>query len=108
MTGPRAARRPDSVPATAGPGSRRTARGAAELEGRIAELEQRLMELEGRRPSMENTRTWFRQIVPPQATRHFMTAGREQLLGLRALVDHWIGRLDPEKRTQPRETIPIE
>ena len=108
MTGPTAARRPRGVPAAPGPGSRAAATRAVELEERVAELEQRLMELEGRRPSMEHTRTWFRQVVPPEATRHFKTAGREQLLGLRALVDHWIGRLDPEKQTRPRETIPIE
>ena len=108
MSGPGAARRPRGVPATTGPRSRRTTTGAAEIEDRVAELEQRLMELEGRRPNMEHTRTWFRQLVPPEATGHFKTAGREQLLGLRALVDHWIGRLDPEMRTQPRETIPIE
>ncbi len=108
MSGPSAARRPRGVPAPTGARSRRPATGTAELEERVAELEQRLMEFEGRRPNMETTRTWFRQIVPPEATRHFKTAGREQLLGLRALVDHWIGRLDPEKRTQPRETIPIE
>ena len=108
MTGPSAARRPRGVPAATGAPRPGAAKRAAELEERVAELEQRLMELEGRRPSMEYTRTWFREVVPPEATRHFKTAGREQLLGLRALVDHWIGRLDPEKRTQARETIPIE
>ena len=106
MSGTTPARRPRGVPAAPGPGARSVTR--AQLEERVAELEQRLMELEGRRPTMEYTRSWFRQVIPPEATRHFKTAGREQLLGVRALVDHWIGRLDPETRTQPRETIPIE
>jgi len=78
------------------------------LEDRIAELEQRLVELEGRRPTMDATRTWFRQIVPEEAGRHFRTAMREQLLGMRVLVDHWIKRVDPEKGSSARETIRIE
>lgn len=99
MTGARAPRRSRSVTVRAS---------RSELEERILELEQRLVELEGRRPSMDSTRTWFRGVVPPEASRHFRTAGREQLLGLRALVDHWIGRLEAETRPEPRETIPIE
>jgi hypothetical protein len=91
MTGPAAPRRSSSV-----------------LEERIAELEQRLLELEARRPSMEATRTWFRQLMPEEAGRHFRTAMREQLLGVRVLVDHWIGRVDPEKESSARETIRIE
>ena len=80
----------------------------SQLEDRIAELEQRLLELEGRGPSMEVTRTYFREMFPPEAGRHFRTAAREQLLGLRVLVDHWIKRVDPETRSSPRETIRIE
>jgi hypothetical protein len=91
---------------TGSAGSRRPS--SSQLEDRIAELEQRLLELEGRRPTMESTRTWFRQIVPDEAGRHFRTAMREQLLGVRVLVDHWIKRVDPETRSAPRETIHIE
>ena len=80
----------------------------SQLEDRIAELEQRLLEIESRRPSMESTRTWFREIVPDEAGRHFRTAMHEQLLGVRVLVDHWVKRVDPEKRSVPRETINIE
>jgi hypothetical protein len=32
--------------------------------------------------------------VPPEASRHFRNAGREQLLGIRSIVDHWINRID--------------
>ena len=34
------------------------------------------------------------RVVPPEATRHFRNAGREQLLGIRSIVDHWIHRID--------------
>ena len=76
---------------------------------RMEELEARLRELEagGRR-----SRQWFRSIVPPEATRHFRAAGREQLLGMRALVDHWIARMedgDGSRETRVgREEITIE
>ena len=83
-------------------------RSSSALDDRIAELEQRLLELEGRRPSMDATRTWFRQIVPEEAGRHFRTAMREELLGVRVLVDHWIKRVDPEKTSAARETIRID
>ena len=50
------------------------------------------------------------RIVPPEASNHFRAAGREQLMGVRALMDHWIHRL--EERAEPhqsgREEIPIE
>ena len=50
------------------------------------------------------------RIVPPEATRHFKAAGREQLLGMRALVDHWIKRMGDEDPPRPagREEIVIE
>ena len=108
MTGRNTTRR--SPRKAAGNGTRppRPKRSAADLEARIAWLEERLLGGEAGRPSAEYMRVWFAQIMPPEATRHFMTAGREQLLGLRALVDHWIGRLDPDKKPAKRETIRIE
>jgi hypothetical protein len=76
---------------------------------RMEDLESRLRELEagGRR-----SRQWFRSIVPAEATRHFRAAGREQLLGMRALVDHWIARMEDGDRNREsrvgREEITIE
>ena len=107
MTGPGTKRRSARTTTAAATSGRRPAKpAAADLEARIAWLEDQLTGAV-RRPSVEY-RAWFQQIVPPEASRHFMTAGREQLLGLRALVDHWIGRLDPEAKPATRETIRID
>jgi hypothetical protein len=51
--------------------------------------------------------------MPPEASEHFRNAGREQLLGVRSIVDFWIARLDdPDDRaarqSSGRETIEIE
>jgi hypothetical protein len=107
MTGPSTKRQSArNTTATAASGRPPATAAAADLEARIAWLEEQLTGAV-RRPSMEY-RAWFEQIVPPEASRHFRTAGREQLLGLRALVDHWIGRLDPESKPPTRETIRID
>ena len=76
---------------------------------RIEELESRLRHLESR-SSRRPVSTFMERIVPPEATRHFRAAGREQLLGMRALVDHWIKRMgdDDPQRPAGREEIPIE
>jgi hypothetical protein len=51
--------------------------------------------------------------MPPEAATHFRNAGREQLLGVRSIVDYWIRRLDDaesraDTRQRERETIVIE
>jgi hypothetical protein len=50
--------------------------------------------------------------MPPEASRHFRNAGREQLLGVRSIVDFWIRRIeDSESRSRTdagRETIDID
>jgi hypothetical protein len=61
---------------------------------RIAELEQRLARLEGEPTIRERGRKMMDRVVPPEATRHFRNAGREHLLGLRSIVDHWLSRID--------------
>jgi len=54
------------------------------------------------------------RVVPSEAGEHFRNAGREQLLGIRSIVDFWIRRLDEAdsraQRSGPaeRETIEIE
>lgn len=76
---------------------------------RMEELEARLHDLESRR---RRGGAWFRSIVPAEASQHFRAAGREQLMGMRALVDHWIKRLDDADRRvegkSGREEITIE
>lgn len=79
---------------------------------RLAELERRLAELE-REPSLrERSRKMMDRVVPPEATRHFRNAGREQLLGIRSIVDHWIRRIeDAETRatdSSGRQRIEID
>jgi hypothetical protein len=61
---------------------------------RIAELERRLADLEGEPSMRDRGRKMMDRVVPPEATRHFRNAGREQLLGVRSIVDHWIKRID--------------
>jgi hypothetical protein len=40
--------------------------------------------------------------VPPEARRHFRTARKEALLGVRAVVDHALSRLEQsEQEAQP-------
>jgi hypothetical protein len=53
------------------------------------------------------------KVMPPEASEHFRNAGREQLLGIRSIVDFWIRRLDEADsraagRSRDRETIEIE
>jgi hypothetical protein len=43
--------------------------------------------------------------MPPEASRHFRNAGREELLGIRSIVDFWISRIDDaERRAEPEAT----
>jgi hypothetical protein len=80
---------------------------------RLAELESRLARLE-RSPSLRaRGRSLMDKVMPPEASDHFRNAGREQLLGVRSIVDFWISRLDEadaraSRRTRDRETIEIE
>lgn len=47
--------------------------------------------------------------VPPEARRHFLAARREALLGVRAVVDHALERLDRQEAGQgPAQQIPVE
>ena len=84
----------------------------SDAEARIAELEARLERLEGDEGLRERGRRMMDRVVPPQATRHFRNAGREQLLGIRSIVDHWIRRIDDlETRAgsdSGRQTIEID
>lgn len=84
----------------------------AGAELRLAELEERLERLEGEPSLKERGRRMMDRVMPPEASRHFRNAGREQLLGMRAIVDFWIRRIDDaEARSgtgSARETIEID
>jgi hypothetical protein len=81
---------------------------------RIAELEERLAALEGGPGLKERGRHLMNRVMPPEASRHFFNAGRENLLGMRSIVDFWLRRLDDvEAKFAPdadsgRETISID
>ena len=79
---------------------------------RMAELEDRLARLEGSPGLRERGRKMMDRVMPPEAGRHFRNAGREQLLGIRSIVDFWIRRIDDaESRARDdagRETIAID
>ena len=63
-------------------------------DDRMAEVEGRLARLEGSPGIKERGRNLMDHVMPPEANQHFRNAGREQLLGIRAIVDFWIRRID--------------
>jgi len=78
---------------------------------RMAELEARLARLERSPGLRERSRGLMARVIPDEATHHFRNAGREQLLGVRAIVDFWIDRIDDaEGRSggRRRESIEID
>jgi hypothetical protein len=77
---------------------------------RLAELEVRISQLETQPNLRERGRGLMARIMPPEASQHFRNAGREQLLGIRSIVDFWIRRIDAsEDPPGPRrESIEIE
>lgn len=87
--------------------------GAAALETRVAQLENRLERVEaGGVGWRERGQGLMDRMLPPEAGVHFRNAAREQLLGMRAIVDFWIARVDDlDARAAPppqRETINVE
>jgi len=108
-----------SEPKGRGVARSRSRRGSAASPGlpesgaelRMAELEERLAKLEGEPSLRERGRRMMDRVMPPEASRHFRNAGREQLLGIRSIVDFWIRRIDDaESRSRTdagRETIEI-
>jgi hypothetical protein len=85
---------------------------AEDADQRLAELEARLERLEGSPGLRDRGRGLMSRVIPGEATRHFRNAGREQLLGVRAIVDFWIDRIDEsEGGSAPRsrhESIEID
>jgi hypothetical protein len=63
-------------------------------EERMSELDARLARLEGGPGYRERGRHLLSRVMPPEAARHFRNAGREELLGIRSIVDFWIDRID--------------
>jgi hypothetical protein len=88
--------------------------GGTDDAARIQALEARLARLEGAPGIRERGRGLMARVVPAEAGQHFRNAGREQLLGVRSIVDFWIRRLDEadsratRHASRDRETIEIE
>jgi hypothetical protein len=82
------------------------------LVTRLADLESRMAQVEQAAPSWrERGQGMMDRVMPPEAAQHFRNAAREQLLGMRAIVDFWIARVDQlDARATPREreTIDVE
>lgn len=68
--------------------------GTDDLAEQISELEDRVAHLEGGTSLRDRGSSLMHAVMPPAAGKHFRNAGREQLLGIRAMVDHWIARID--------------
>lgn len=68
--------------------------GGGSADRRIAELEARLARLETSSGLRERGRDLMGRVAPPEAGQHFRNAGREELLGIRSIVDFWIRRIE--------------
>ena len=81
-------------------------------DDRMQDLEQRLQRLERRETAVDRSRRVMDDVMPRQTRDHLRNAGREQLLAVRTMLDHWIGRLGNERDADddkpPRETIRID
>ena len=107
--GSRSSRGTATRSARTGPASPGLPEAGAEL--RIAELEERLARLEGSPTLRERGRKMMDRVMPPEASQHFRNAGREQLLGIRSIVDFWIKRIDamePRSGDSSREKIQVD
>jgi hypothetical protein len=99
---PMRTRRPRSTPSAGLPSVELTA------EERLRELEARLARVEGGAGYRERGRHLLDRIMPPEASRHFRNAGREELLGIRSIVDFWISRIDAAEGRATSETTSRE
>lgn len=83
------------------------------MDARLADLESRISQVEqGSVSWRERGQGVMDRVMPPEAAQHFRNAAREQLLGMRAIVDFWIKRVDElDARAAPRrerETIDVQ
>lgn len=79
-----------------------------ELDARIAELESRVREMERRERESGPVRSVLRELFPPEVRAHMRAARKEQLLAMRAILDHWIERVDHKSGAQAREHITLD
>jgi hypothetical protein len=78
-------------------------------EERIADMERRVERLERGPSAIQRSRGMLSDVVPAESRRHMRAAGREQLMAVRSMLDHWIRRLDDDgDQPDGRERIRIE
>jgi len=92
---------------------KRGSAGLPSLDGddRMAEMESRLARLEGSPSLRERGRTLMGRVMPDEASQHFRNAGREQLLGIRSIIDFWLRKIDAmesQAGDESREKIRVE
>jgi BMFP domain-containing protein YqiC len=80
---------------------------AQELRARVAQLEDKNADLERR--DERTIESVFRALVPEDVRTHLRSARKEQLLAIRAMLDHWIERCEPsDESPRRRESITVE
>jgi len=91
-------------------------------DGRLNRLEQRLDELDQRSSAMERaldkamyrSRQAMHMLLPHETRRHLRAAGRENLLAVQSLLEHWVNKMSEGSdsaapaKDSPRENIPID
>jgi len=78
------------------------------LDARLAELETRVREMERRDREHGPIRSLLREIFPPEVREHMRAARKEQLLAVRAVLDHWIERVEHTESARARERITLD
>ena len=83
---------------------------SSDLVARLAVLEERLAELESRESEAAGIEALLAPLFPTEVRGPLRAARKEQLLAARAMLDHWINRLDraPAERVRRRESIKLE
>ncbi len=86
----------------------------SELSARLAVLEERLAELEAHKEpepeGFEALDMLLTRVFSAEARQHMRAARKEQLKAARAVLDHWIDRMEraPRERVRRRESIKLE
>ncbi len=78
------------------------------MEARIAELEARVREMEKRGREESPVKKVLRELMPPEAREHMRAARKEQLLAMRAFLDHWIEKTERSDSGDRRESITLD
>lgn len=78
------------------------------MEARMAELEARVREMEKRSREESPVKRVLRELMPLEAREHIRAARKEQLLAMRAFLDHWIEKTEHPETAERREHITLD